>query len=49
MNLYNLKAGNEEHIFNITIEAQNIDIATQLARDYLEENNLEPISIWEVQ
>ena len=46
--LFNLKCEDRHNIYNITIEAENIDKAIDLAKEYLAENNLEPLSIWEV-
>ena len=48
MKLFNLKCEDAENIYEVTIEAINIDKAIELAINYLNENQLYPLGIWEV-
>ena len=48
MKVFNLKCESEDHIYNVSIEAENIDKAIELAKEYLNEYNLSPMAIWEV-
>ena len=48
MKVFNLKCEDKENIYDIRIQALNIDKAIELAINYLNENQLYPLGIWEV-
>lgn len=48
MKIFNLKCEDDENIYDIRIEALNIDKAVELSKEYLNKYNLYPIGIWEV-
>ena len=48
MKVFNLKCEDRENIYNIRIEALNIDKAVELSKEYLNKYKLYPLGIWEV-
>ena len=49
MKVFNLKCEDKENIYDIRIEALDIDIAVDLAKEYLNKYKLYALAIWEVQ